>query len=307
MDQNTFKVSDEHADLRLDLYVSTVCLPNESRTKIKKFIKSGVITVNKQAALPSYTVKTHDSIECNPSLYVHTDDIVPEKIPLDVLYDDDDFLIINKQPGLVVHPAAGNTTHTLVNALKYYFGHNLSKYGGEDRSGIVHRLDKETSGLMIVAKNDAAHKDLAKQFKERIVKKSYIVLVKGIVQHDQGKCDQPIGKAKVFRKKMIVEHGSGKNAFSEYNVLKRFHNATLLQVKIHTGRTHQIRVHMAYLGHPVIGDLVYGVSSPLISRQCLHASQLEVRHPRTHKAMTFEAPLPDDIKSALAALTIEGH
>lgn len=305
MDQKSFRVSDEHADLRLDVYVTTMCLPNESRTKIKKFIKSGVITVNKQIVLPSYSVKANDTIDCVPSLYVQTDDIIPENIPLDVLYDDEDLLIINKQPGLVVHPAAGNKTHTLVNALKHYFGQNLSKYGGEDRSGIVHRLDKETSGLMIVAKNDAAHKDLAKQFKQRIVKKSYIVLVKGVVQHDQGKCDQPIGKAKVFRKKMIVEHGAGKNAFSEYSVVRRFRNATLLQVKIHTGRTHQIRVHMAYLGHPVIGDLVYGVSSPLISRQFLHASKLEFRHPRTQKSMVFEAPLPDDIESALAALSIE--
>jgi 23S rRNA pseudouridine1911/1915/1917 synthase len=304
MDSYNFIVSETHADLRLDVYAATVCLPDESRSKIKKYIKSGVIKVNAHKVPPSYSVKEHDSIDFSPALYVQDDTLHPEKIPLDIIYDDADILIVNKQPGLVVHPAAGNKTHTMVNALKYYFGENLSEYGGADRAGIVHRLDKETSGLMIVAKNDAAHKNLAQQFKDRIVKKEYTVLVKGVVQHDQGKCDQPIGKAKVFRKKMVVEHGTGKNAFSEYSVLKRFPNATLLQVKIHTGRTHQIRVHMAYLGHPVMGDLVYGVSSSLIPRQCLHASKLELRHPKTHRLMVFEAPLPDDIRSAIDALSV---
>jgi len=302
MEEKEFIVLEEHNGMRIDLYLAKHCLPDMSRSRIQKYIKDRVVRINDGPVNQNYHIKAHDHITFVSSRNQDEDQITPENIPLDIIYEDDDILIINKQPGLVVHPAAGNKSHTLVNALKYYLKDKLSTFGGEQRSGVVHRLDKETSGLMIIAKNDTAHSRIAKQFKDRKVKKSYIVIVKGVVQHDQGKCDQPIGKAKLFRKKMIVEYGTGKAAFSEYFVRERFKNATLLEVKIHTGRTHQIRVHMAYIGHPVLGDLVYGVRTPLIARQCLHASKLIIEHPTTKKSILFEAPLPDDIQKVIRAL-----
>jgi 23S rRNA pseudouridine1911/1915/1917 synthase len=298
-----FYVEETHKGMRIDMFLARHCLTDYSRSQLQKIIKNSNILVNDKPVTPHYILKESDVVTYDGSPVVVCDAIVPQKIPIDVIYEDADVLIINKQAGLVVHPAAGNKENTLVNALKYYLKDNLSTYGGDSRAGIVHRLDKETSGLMIIAKNDFAHKEISNQFKERTILKSYLVIVKGTVQHDQGKCDQPIGKGRIFRKRMIVEHSDGKNALSEFTVIERFHEATLLSVRIHTGRTHQIRVHMKYLGYPVLGDLVYGVSSPLIDRQCLHAHKLNFHHPRDNRQLSFEAPMPDDMTRVLNSLT----
>jgi len=298
----SFYVEVEHQGMRIDSFLAKYCLTDLSRSQIKPLIVNGNILVNNLIVSPHYRIHESDAIAYDGQSVEVPDDVLPQKIPLDIVYEDDDLLIINKQPGLVVHPAAGNRENTLVNALKYYFDENLSTFGGAERAGIVHRLDKETSGLIIVAKNDFTHKKIANQFKSRTVSKSYLAIVKGIVQHDQGKCDQPIGKGRIFKKRMIVQHSEGKAALSEYTVVERYAYATLLEVKIHTGRTHQIRVHMKYMGHPVLGDCVYGVSSPLIDRQCLHAHKLEFNHPKSKKRMSFVAQLPSDMKQVIKQL-----
>lgn len=219
----------------------------------------------------------------------------PEDIPLDIVYEDDDLLVINKPKGLVVHPAAGHWSGTLVNALLYHCKDSLSGINGELRPGIVHRIDKDTSGLLIVAKNDFAHQALAAQLQDHTLARTYVCLVVGGVREDSGTIDAPIGRHPTDRKKMAVTEKNSRSAVTHWRVLERFAGYTLLECRLETGRTHQIRVHMAYRNHPIVGDTVYGRSKPELGQdtQCLHARALTFRHPRTGETMTCTCPLPD--------------
>ena len=228
----------------------------------------------------------------------------PEDIPLDIVYEDNDLLVINKPKGLVVHPAAGHWSGTLVNALLYHCRDSLSGINGELRPGIVHRIDKDTSGLLIVAKNDFAHQALAAQLQDHTLARTYVCLVVGGVREDSGTVDAPIGRHPTDRKKMAVTEKNSRHAVTHWRVLERFPGYTLLECKLETGRTHQIRVHMAYRNHPIVGDTVYGRPKPELGQdsQCLHARALTFRHPRTGETMTLTCPLPDYFTRLLEAL-----
>lgn len=273
---------------RIDVY-----LMNEvdiSRNKILKMIKDGNVLVNGKIVKPSYIVKLNDDIEYK---IVEEDmDVEPENIPLDVVYEDDDVIVINKANGMVVHPAPGNYHGTLVNALMYHFK-NLSNINGSLRPGIVHRIDADTTGLLMVAKNDKAHEILAKELEEKKTKRKYIALVWGVIEEDTATIDAPIGRDDKDRKKMAVT-GSGKEARTHIEVLKRFKDATLIECVLETGRTHQIRVHLNYIGHPLVNDPVYGRRKLIDdSGQCLHAKELGFIHPKTKKEMYFTSELPE--------------
>ena len=228
----------------------------------------------------------------------------PEDIPLDIVYEDNDLLVINKPKGLVVHPAAGHWSGTLVNALLYHCRDSLSGINGELRPGIVHRIDKDTSGLLIVAKNDFAHQALAAQLQDHTLARTYVCLVVGGVREDSGVIDAPIGRHPTDRKKMAVTEKNSRHAVTHWRVLERFPGYTLLECRLETGRTHQIRVHMAYRNHPIVGDTVYGRPKPELGQdtQCLHARALTFRHPRTGETMTLTCPLPDYFTRLLEAL-----
>ena len=228
----------------------------------------------------------------------------PEDIPLDIVYEDNDLLVINKPKGLVIHPAAGHWSGTLVNALLYHCRDSLSGINGELRPGIVHRIDKDTSGLLIVAKNDFAHQALAAQLQDHTLARTYVCLVVGGVREDSGVIDAPIGRHPTDRKKMAVTEKNSRHAVTHWRVLERFPGYTLLECRLETGRTHQIRVHMAYRNHPIVGDTVYGRPKPELGQdsQCLHARALTFRHPRTGETMTLTCPLPDYFTRLLEAL-----
>ena len=278
-------------NMRLDMYIAQ---KNDklSRSMIQKLIEDGEILVNGQTKKISYKVHTGDEIEINIPEPKETN-IKPQNIPVEVIYEDIDIIVVNKPKGMVVHPANGNPDGTLVNAVLALCKDNLSGIGGEIRPGIVHRLDKDTSGLLIIAKNDLAHKNISEQIKNRQVKKIYIALVKGNVAEDEATIDMPIGRSTKDRKKMAVRK-DGKTAITHFKVLKRYNKYTLLEIKIDTGRTHQIRVHMAEIGHPVVGDMVYssGKNEFGIEGQMLHAKSLSFKHPVTGKEMHLEANLP---------------
>ena len=278
-------------NMRLDIYIAQ---KNDklSRSMIQKLIEDGEILVNGQTKKISYKVHTGDEIEINIPEPKETN-IKPQNIPVEVIYEDSDIIVVNKPKGMVVHPANGNPDGTLVNAILALCKDNLSGIGGEIRPGIVHRLDKDTSGLLIIAKNDLAHKNISEQIKNRQVKKIYIALVKGNVAEDEATIDMPIGRSTKDRKKMAVRK-DGKTAITHFKVLKRYNKYTLLEIKIDTGRTHQIRVHMAEIGHPVVGDMVYssGKNEFGIEGQMLHAKSLDFRHPVTGKEMHLEADVP---------------
>ena len=278
-------------NMRLDMYIAQ---KNDklSRSMIQKLIEDGEILVNGQTKKISYKVHTGDEIEINIPEPKETN-IKPQNIPVEVIYEDNDIIVVNKPKGMVVHPANGNPDGTLVNAILALCKDNLSGIGGEIRPGIVHRLDKDTSGLLIIAKNDLAHKNISEQIKNRQVKKIYIALVKGNVAEDEATIDMPIGRSAKDRKKMAVRK-DGKTAITHFKVLKRYNKYTLLEIKIDTGRTHQIRVHMAEIGHPVVGDMVYssGKNEFGIEGQMLHAKSLDFRHPVTGKEMHLEADVP---------------
>ena len=278
-------------NMRLDMYIAQ---KNDklSRSMIQKLIEDGEILVNGQTKKISYKIHNGDEIEINIPEPKETN-IKPQNIPVEVIYEDSDIIVVNKPKGMVVHPANGNPDGTLVNAILALCKDNLSGIGGEIRPGIVHRLDKDTSGLLIIAKNDLAHKNISEQIKNRQVKKIYIALVKGNVAEDEATIDMPIGRSTKDRKKMAVRK-DGKTAITHFKVLKRYNKYTLLEIKIDTGRTHQIRVHMAEIGHPVVGDMVYssGKNEFGIEGQMLHAKSLSFKHPVTGKEMHLEANLP---------------
>jgi 23S rRNA pseudouridine1911/1915/1917 synthase len=296
---------------RLDAYLAAH-VSDWSRSRIKRLIEDGDVLVSGHTAKPSYKLRAGDEIEVElppPA----TSNFVPENIPIEVVYEDDDLIVVNKPAGIIVHPAAGITRGTLANALAYHF-QELSQHAGRVRPGIVHRLDKDTSGLMVVAKNEVTHEKLADQFRAREVFKSYVALVHGRLREDTGRIDEPIARDPSKRTRMAVVR-SGRAALSLYKVRRRYERFTLLDMEIKTGRTHQIRVHLAWLKHPVVGDEVYSGGRDKtvpdtvlrarinqLGRQFLHAEQLGFRHPRTGEALRFTAPLPDALALLLDGL-----
>ena len=286
---------------RLDAYVSS---QNEdiTRTSAQRMIEQGNILVNGKKQKVSYKVSEGDVITIE-EIKPQEIELKAQDIPIDIIYEDNDIIVVNKPKGMVVHPANGNPDGTLVNAILAMCKDSLSGIGGEIRPGIVHRLDKDTSGLLIVAKNDKAHVNMSEQIKNHEVKKTYIALVRGVVKENQATIDMPIGRSNSDRKKMAVNK-NGKNAITHIKVLKRYDKYTLLEVNIETGRTHQIRVHLSHIGYPIVGDYTYsnGKNEFDVIGQCLHAQKLEFKHPITQKDMCLEAELPQYFKDILDKL-----
>lgn len=290
-----FRVGKAEQGERIDIYLSNI-LTEMSRSYIKKGINSGWIRINKNKTKASYKIKEGDLITVDIPTKKKSSSIKPEKIPLDIVYEDEDIIIVNKKRGMVVYPGPGNQSGTLVNALLNYTK-ELSSWGGNNRPGIVHRLDKDTSGLLIVAKNDIAHKYIARQLKTRKVKKTYIALVFGSIKEDSGVIGVPIGRNPVNRTKMMVTDHNSRKALTYFKVLERFSGFTLLELQIETGRKHQIRVHLEFIGHPIVGDPVYcnRINPFSINGQALHAYKLGFKHPKTKKFIEFTAPIPEDM------------
>ena len=301
MKSQVIDVDRKGAGQRLDLYLSQTLPSYLSRSQIKKLIGLGSVKVGEKEVSAHYRVHVGDRISIEIPDF-ESDETRAEDIPLNILYEDDHVIVVNKPPGMVVHPGHGNPNHTLVNALLFHTQGKLAGRGGEARPGLVHRLDKDTSGVMVIAKEDRGHYFLAKQFKNHSIERIYRVVVRGRVQHDEGLCDESVGRAFLNRKKVIVKPSGGKEALTYYRVVKRFEDATLLELRLETGRTHQIRVHMAYLGHRVLGDALYGIKSEFIDRQAVHAFRLGFVHPATKEKMSFECPLPPDMESLLKNL-----
>lgn len=291
-------IVDENDNVRLDSYISSRD-SDLSRGTIQRLLEEGNIVVNGNSKKNSYKVKNGDIIQITIPEIKDTK-IEAQDIPVEIVYEDSDIIVVNKPKGMVVHPANGNPDGTLVNAIMNICKDSLSGIGGEKRPGIVHRLDKDTSGLLIVAKNDKAHISMSEQIKDRKVNKKYIALVRGIIQEDEATISMPIARSKKDRKKMAVDK-DGKEAITHFKVLKRYDKYTLIELKIDTGRTHQIRVHMAEIGHPVIGDEVYsnGKNEFSVRGQMLHARSLEFQHPINNKKMYLEAEIPQYFKDVI--------
>jgi 23S rRNA pseudouridine1911/1915/1917 synthase len=313
---DTLTVEESRPGERLDVYLRGK-FPAASRGALQRLIEEGHVRVNGRATKPTHSPRAGESIEIHwPD--ARPADAQPEAIPLDILFEDELLLVLNKPAGLVVHPAAGHEEHTLVNALLHHCAGQLSGIGGVARPGIVHRLDKETSGCLVVAKNDEAHLALAKQFSERRVEKIYHAIVCGEPERDTGEIRAPIARHPSHRKRMAVRSGdaSSRAAHTSWRVLEKLKGATYVEARIHTGRTHQIRVHFEFIGHPVAGDETYGKkeNKKLIEwthytppRVLLHARELSFTHPRKEKKMSFEAPLPKDFRDALKFLRGENQ
>ncbi|OQQ90489.1 RluA family pseudouridine synthase [Ligilactobacillus salivarius] len=283
---------------RLDKVVTNI-FTDYTRSQLKKMIDDGNIKVNGDVKKANYKVNLGDEITFDKP-EVKKLSLEPENIPLDIVYEDDDVIVVNKPQGMVVHPSPGHFEHTLVNALLYHSP--LSTINGTYRPGIVHRIDKDTSGLLMVAKNDMAHQSLAKQLKDKTNTREYIALVHGNIKEDSGTIDAPLGRSKVDRKKQAVVK-DGRNAVTHFEVLKRYGDYTLVKCVLETGRTHQIRVHMKYIGHPLVGDQLYGPRKTLgNSGQFLHAEKLGFIHPRTNEYLEFTAPLPENFKKLLVSI-----
>jgi len=299
-----FVVSGNDAKLRLDQFLAKR-LPEYSRSRLQQLIRTGFVRLNEQTTRPRQIVRSGDRINLiEPPL--EKIETLPEPIPLNVLFEDDDLIVINKPAGLTVHPGAGQREHTLVNALLNHC-RTLSGIGGKERPGIVHRLDKETSGCLVVAKNDIAHRELSRQFAARTVEKIYLALVAGKLRKAAGIIDEKIGRHPVRRQRMQVTSLRGRTATTEYRAIRSSDQATLVECRLHSGRTHQIRVHLHHLGHPVLGDKIYAQRfAKNLPRQMLHAWRLGFRHPRTGEWKTFEAPLPLDFATTIK-LTIESQ
>lgn len=291
----------EMENIRLDKAIAM--LNSElSRSMIQKMLEEGKVQVNQKKEKASYKTKLDDSIQI--------EDIIPKEtmlkgqdIPVDIIYEDKDIIVVNKPKGMVVHPANGNPDGTLVNALLHICKDSLSGIGGEIRPGIVHRIDKDTSGLLIIAKNDKAHISLSEQIQNREITKKYVALVRGVIKENEATIDMPIGRSNKDRKKMAVRK-EGKKAITHFKVIERYKEFTYLDIKIDTGRTHQIRVHLAEIGYPIVGDAVYsnGKNSFGVEGQMLHAKELTFKHPTTGETMHFEAPLPEYFEKILEKL-----
>lgn len=308
------KAAPADAGKRLDAFLSTAF--DLSRSAAERLLAGGAVTITPGRAEKNYRLRGNEQVTlCLPDPAPAAAE--PENIPLDIIYEDDDIAVINKPAGLVVHPAAGNERGTLVNALLYHCGSSLSGVGGVSRPGIVHRIDKDTSGLLVVAKNDRAHNALSAALKVHDVARLYDAVVLGNVKEDQGTVNAPVGRHPVDRKKMTVtkKPGAGRAAVTHYTVLERFGRMTHIRCELETGRTHQIRVHMAYIGHPLLGDPIYGgngtsferLHKALFKGQCLHAGTLVLTHPVTGERMTFHAPLPPDFEAVLQWLRKENE
>lgn len=294
-------VEKEGSGRRIDAYLAEN-VDNMSRVAVQRLIQNQNILVNGQKVKASYKVQENDNIIINEPEPKQVE-LKAQNIPIKIIYEDKDIIVVNKPKGMVVHPANGNPDGTLVNAIMAICKDSLSGIGGEIRPGIVHRLDKDTSGLIIIAKNDKAHINLSNQLKNHLVKKTYIALVRGVVKENEATINMPIGRSQKDRKKMAVNK-NGKNAVTHFKVLKRYDNYSLLEVNIETGRTHQIRVHLSEIGYPIIGDYTYsnGKNEWNIKGQCLHAKILEFTHPITNKQMHLEAELPEYFNNILLEL-----
>lgn len=304
MQNDLFSITSDDSGKRLDTWL-TAKLEKYSRSFIEKLIEDGNAVVNGKNVKTGYKIKTGDKIDVvvpEPRIL----DVKAENIALDILYEDHDIIVINKPRGMVVHPAAGNYSGTLVNALLEHCKESLSDINGVIRPGIVHRIDKDTSGVLVVAKNNSAHSQLSERLKEHDIQRVYIAVAEGVIREESGKIDAPIGRHPVERKKMAVNVKNGRRAVTYFKVLERFQSATLVEVKLETGRTHQIRVHMSYIGYPLVGDPVYGRKKQRydLNGQALHAKLLGFVHPSTGEYMEFEAELPEDFKALLEKLRL---
>lgn len=300
-----FEVMDEQEGERLDKFLSMI-YPELSRSFFQKLIKDEQVQVNGIAQKSNYRIKMEDFVQVSiPDATIAA--IVPENIPIDILYEDDDLLIVNKPKGMVVHPSAGHYTGTLVNAIMYHCKDSLSGINGEIRPGIVHRIDMDTTGSLIICKNDASHMNIAEQIKVHSVNRIYEGIVYGNVSDDEGTIEGAIGRNPKDRKKMAINEQNGKPAITHYKVIERFAGYTYMQFKLETGRTHQIRVHMASINHPLLGDMLYGpAKSPFshLQGQTLHAKTIGFLHPSTGKYMEFSAPLPEYFEKLLLQLKL---
>ncbi len=303
MDEIVIIVPDEFSGQRIDKALSS--LTEYSRSHIQKILDDGEVTVNSKVVSKGYKLSAGDEVAFVPPEPVEIE-AKPENIPLDVVYEDDDLLVVNKPRGMVVHPAAGNYNGTLVNALLYHCGDSLSGINGVIRPGIVHRIDKDTSGLLIVAKNDFAHEKLAAQIKEHSFKRQYRTVVHGKFKELRGTVDAPIGRSPKDRKKMCVTQKNSRSAVTHYEVISQGDKFSFLKVTLETGRTHQIRVHMSHIGHPVAGDMVYGPKNGVVSLngQCLHAGLIGFNHPRDGRYIELEAELPEYFKGFLKSQSL---
>lgn len=303
MEKIEFLIEENNSGMRLDKYLSS-CFGDKSRSYIQGIIEKGNVLVNGKIRKSNYSIKIMDKIEITIPEPLELN-IIPENIPLDVLYEDSEVIVINKPQGMVVHPASGVYTGTLVNALLMHCK-DLSGINGVTRPGIVHRIDKDTSGVIVIAKNDNAHNFLAAQLKEHTVKRVYYALVEGIIKEESGRVEAPLGRHPQEKIKMAVVK-DGKQAATNYKVIERFKNHTLVECILETGRTHQIRVHMAHIGHPLVGDPVYGYKKQRfnLNGQLLHAMQLGFIHPVSMEYMEFETPLPEYFKKVLNILRNE--
>lgn len=293
MEKHCFTADIEHEDQRIDRYL-TEMLPEQSRSFFQKLIRDGFVIVNHIIVKVNYRLKTGDVIEIDIPDAVPTE-IVPENIPLDILYEDDDLLIVNKPKGMVVHPAVGHSTGTLVNAIMYHCQGNLSGINGEIRPGIVHRIDKDTTGSLIICKNDEAHRNIAEQIKEHSVTRRYVGVVAGTFSEESGTVEGAIGRHPNDRKRMTINEKNRKPAVTHYRVLQTLKGASFMEFELETGRTHQIRVHMASISHPLLGDTVYGNSkNPYkLQGQALHARTIGFIHPTTGEYIEVSAPIPE--------------
>lgn len=293
MDKIIFQVEKEHAGIRIDRYLSDN-LEEISRSYLQKLLKEKHITVNEKEIKANYKVQEGDTISVSVP-EPEEPDILPEEIPLDILYEDDSLMVVNKPKNMVVHPSAGHFSGTLVNAVLFHCKGNLSGINGIMRPGIVHRIDKDTTGALLICKTDSCHRILAEQLKVHSITRKYRAVVQGNLKDDEGTIEGPIGRHATDRKKMAINYKNGKEAVTHYRVLERFGNATYIECQLETGRTHQIRVHMASIGHPLLGDTTYGsVKNPYhLQGQALHAMVLGFLHPVTNMYMEFAAPLPE--------------
>ncbi len=298
-----YKISDGDKGIRIDKYLSNK-LEDYTRSYIQKLITNDLIIVNDQKIKSNYKLRLNDHIKVMvPPPLVHN--IIGEDIPIDIIYEDDDIIIVNKDKGVVVHPAQGHYSGTLVNGLLYKYGDDLSTINGEMRPGIVHRLDMDTTGVLIVCKNNKAHMSIAKQFKNQSVKRIYHTIVYNAFDHEEGKVDAPIGRHPIQRTRMSINYDNGKNSVTHYRLIENMdNNFAYIECSLETGRTHQIRVHMASISHPILGDRVYGPRKGKfkLKSQVLHAKRLGFIHPSTNEYVEFEAPLPEYFNKLLKKL-----